>query len=85
MPKRIIVSPTKSFLVSAFKNASGRYVSIRQMYRTKAEGEARDKTAWKHGKQGVSLPEEQALEILKAAKLQLDNIDEAQDIKKEED
>jgi Transcriptional Coactivator p15 (PC4) len=62
MAKLIKVSPTKAYRMEGVEIKGERYVSIRQMYATKNDPQ------YKHGKQGLNIPIENAEKIAKYLK-----------------
>lgn len=79
MPKSIKISDNQKIEVSSFKNDQGRFINLRKFYRTTKNPD------WKPTRQGITLPEEKALKILRAAKDELNDIDNAPTLKDSND
>jgi hypothetical protein len=60
--KTFELTETKAVRVEAVEINGANFISLRQMYRTK--NDPTDPT-WKHGKQGITLPVEEAARIAK--------------------
>jgi len=62
MAKRIVLGPHKAVRMEGVEIKGERYVSIRQMYNTTKDSD------WKHGRQGINIPIENAEKIAKYLK-----------------
>ena len=61
MAKRIEISPNKAYRVEGIEISGEKYVSIRQLYKTKKQPDE-----WQVGRQGVTLPLKESERIAKA-------------------
>ena len=62
MAKRIVLGPTKAVRMEGVEINGAKFVSIRQLYCTKKDPE------WKHARQGINIPIENAEKISKYLK-----------------
>lgn len=70
MARAISLTDNQKIRVESFKNDKGRFLNVRKFYKTKNDDE------WKPAAQGMSIPEEIALKVLKMMKKELDEIAE---------
>lgn len=80
MTTRIKTSDTEMIEVNTFKNEKGKFLNVRKFWRSKGG----TKDDWKPGRQGISLSEEKAKKIIKAMKVELEDIENAQELPERE-
>jgi len=80
MTTRIKTSDTELVEVSTFKNAKGKFVNVRKFWRKKGGG----KGDWQVGRQGFSISEDFARKVIKAMRIEFDDIENAAELPERE-